>query len=90
VDYTGIIPNGIQDGIQLYPNPTDEYITIRMDREHSSASIKVINASGQTVLVKEMDRLSKTNLDISRLDPGVYLIQLRTDQVDRIVRFMKE
>ncbi len=90
LDYTGLGRNNHRDGIEVYPNPADEYLTIQLDREHTNVSIKVVNSSGQAVMVEEMDRVSKTRLDVSRLKAGFYLIQVHSDQADRVVRFMKE
>ena len=43
-------------GEEVYPNPADKYLTIAMESE---------NTMGQVVLVKEMEELDKTILDIS-------------------------
>jgi hypothetical protein len=42
------------------------------------------------VLVKEMDRLIQTDLDISRFKAGLYLIQLHSDQGQSVSRIVKE
>jgi hypothetical protein len=90
VEYTGLLTNGIQDGVEVYPNPADQVITIKLDRENTNVILKVINTAGQAVLVETMDRLSLTKLDISKFKSGLYLIQIHSDQMDRIVRVMKD
>jgi hypothetical protein len=45
---------------------------------------------GQVVLVEEMLELDKTILDISRFNPGVYLISIKSDQLEKIVRIIKK
>ncbi len=90
VDLTGLELNGNQSGLEVYPNPADRFITIKLDHENTNVSIKVVNTTGQAVLVETMDRLSKTNLDISKFKSGLYLVQIHSDQMDRIVRVMKE
>jgi len=90
LDYTGLEMNGIQDGIEVYPNPTQQFLNIKLGQEHTKLSIKVVNAAGQAVLVEEMDRASNTQLDLSRLETGIYLILFHSEQMDRIVRIMKE
>ena len=82
--------NGIGDGMKVYPNPTEQDLNIKLGQEHTNISIKVVNAAGQAVLVEEMDRVSETQLDLSRLETGIYLIIFHSDQMDRIVRIMKE
>ncbi|MGZ3932760.1 MAG: DUF7619 domain-containing protein, partial [Bacteroidia bacterium] len=64
--------------ISLYPNPPNGYLTI-----NSSATItriEVINALGQTELMKERINEQETSLDLSHLVQGVYFIQLYTTQ----------
>ena len=90
MDYTGLEMNGTQDGIEVYPNPTDQLLNIKMGRQHTNISIKVVNAAGQAVLVEEMDRLSQTQIDLSGLETGIYLVRFHSDQMDKIVRIMKE
>ena len=53
-------------------------------------TIKVIDMTGQIVQVMEMDRLIRTDLDISAFKPGVYMIQILSDQVSSVSRIMKE
>jgi len=89
VDYTGLLSNEV-DGVKVYPNPADQFISIKLDRENTNVTIKVINTSGQAVLVETLDRLSLTRLDISKFKSGMYLIQIHSDQMDRIVRVMKD
>ena len=90
LDYTGLDVNGIWDGLEIYPNPAEQYLTIQLNREHTNVSLRVVNTAGQAVLREEMDRVLKTSLDLSSLKPGIYLLQIHSDRMDRIVRFMKE
>ena len=90
VDFTGIDMNGMQLGVEIYPNPADRFLTISMESENTNVSIKVVNTMGQVVLVEEMEELDKTILDISRFNPGVYLISIKSDQLEKIVRIIKK
>jgi hypothetical protein len=61
-----------------------------MEHENSHVTLKVMNTMGQVVLVEELDKLDKTQMDISRLHPGIYLISIHSDQMDKIIRIVKE
>ena len=80
----------MQLGVEVYPNPADKFLTIAMESQNSNVSIKVVNTMGQIVLVEEMEELDITILDISRFDPGVYLISIKSDQLEKIVRIIKK
>ena len=88
-DYTGIGDLSSQD-YTIYPNPAHAYVTLEMAREQTNVTIKVIDMTGQIVQVMEMDRLIQTDLDISEFKPGVYMIQILSDQVSSVSRIMKE
>ena len=82
--------NGMLLGVEVYPNPADRFLTVSMESKHTNVSIKVVNTMGQLVLVEEMEELDKTILDISRFKPGVYLISIKSDQLEKIVRIIKK
>jgi len=90
VELTGLRPNGADQGIRVYPVPAHETLTIEMSQTHTNATIKVVNATGQTVLVKRMEELIKTNLDLSQYDSGMYLILIESDQQNSYLRIVKE
>ena len=89
LDYTGIDDNRSQD-YKVYPNPAQEYVTIEMVNEQTNATIQVIDMTGQIIQVEELDRFIQTDLDVSRFKAGVYLIQIRSDQVNSVARMIKE
>jgi len=90
VDYTGLDRDGVEHNVDVYPNPADKYLTIDMDQENTNVTLKVVNTMGQPVLIEELDKLDKTRLDISSFNPGMYLIVIRSDQMDKIIRIVKE
>jgi len=88
-DYTGIDPERSME-YTLYPNPAHTYITLEMAREQTNVTLKVVDMTGSVIKVEEMDRLIKTDLDISDFKAGVYMIQIISDQVNSVARIMKE
>ena len=75
---------------RIYPVPAHEQLILEMDAEHSHATIRIINAGGQVVAKGEMERLLKTSFDIGDFDPGLYLMHIESDQMNSIIRFIKE
>ena len=61
-----------------------------MESQHTNVSVKVVNTMGQVVMVEERDALDKAILDISRINPGIYLISVKSDQLEKIVRIIKK
>ena len=87
---SGIVKNGLNQNFEVYPIPVKDFLTIDMAIENTNVTITVVNMMGQTVVITDMDKLVKTNLDVSRFDPGVYLMQIKSDQLNRFIRVVKD
>ena len=89
LDYTGIDSDRTQD-YKVYPNPARDYVNIDMDKEQTNVTIRVVDMTGQLIHEEELDRFTQTRLDVSRYKAGIYMIQIRSDQVNSVTRIMKE
>lgn len=71
---------GTQDQLvvpsKVYPNPTNDFITIELENELKFEIIEVFDAQGKRVMGQKFDSFSgKYQLDVSRLPAGNYLIR---------------
>jgi hypothetical protein len=67
--------NNVTDaGIRLYPNPAAGVLNVELDNQ---ATLTLINPAGSIILVK--DHVKNTELNISNLSDGVYLLRIDTD-----------
>lgn len=71
--------------IKIYPNPTTNYLNIT--GVEIGAITKVINIAGQTV---SSTVLSSNNLDVSKLVPGMYVLQVISANKTESVKFIKK
>ncbi|MBR77725.1 MAG: hypothetical protein CMD36_07440 [Flavobacteriales bacterium] len=66
--------------LNIYPNPTSDYINVEFTSQNSSDYIiRIISSNGNDVYMKEINNLSgnyKTNIDLSRFSKGNYLIEI--------------
>ena len=58
----------------LYPNPTNGFITIELD-EASKYELSIVNVLGQTVYTNSIFKIN-TRVDLSSFEIGVYTIEL--------------
>ena len=71
IDYTGISDIKSQEQVNIYPNPTANYINIT---NVSNPMVEICNNTGQTVLN------SNTNLiNIESLNDGIYTVKVKTE-----------
>lgn len=65
------------EGLRIYPNPVlgnKLYVTSKSGK---SKIVTIVNVLGKKVMYEVM---TTNELDISRLSPGVYIIQVKQDQ----------
>ena len=70
-----------ETAFNIYPNPSNELVTIQVDELIMNMEISVINALGQTVYT-EMATNNLTTINTSLFSEGLYLVQLKSnDQI---------
>jgi energy-coupling factor transporter ATP-binding protein EcfA2 len=69
--------NQTSPSIKLYPNPTSNFITIENNNSEQFLSIDLLDYSGKHI--KSFDP-NNTSINLSNLNPGIYLLQISTPQ----------
>jgi hypothetical protein len=84
-------PNPSSSEIKIYPNPASDKITIEIKSQNiaNSSLLSVYNIQGQLIFDKPIFQRS-TNIDISTLARGVYIVKLTTNKNIEVSRFVKE
>tara|TARA_R110001583_G_scaffold138601_1_gene290260 strand:- start:73189 stop:73485 length:297 start_codon:yes stop_codon:yes gene_type:complete len=67
------LQNGEIAGFKLYPNPVLADVVYVTTEKNNLKEIKIYDVFGELVLT---DRLSTKAMNISRLSPGVYVVQV--------------
>ncbi|MEZ5195662.1 MAG: T9SS type A sorting domain-containing protein [Bacteroidales bacterium] len=73
--------------IEIFPNPTTEFITINMPINLPIEEATIYNHLGQKVLTT---RPENNKVDVSRLKPGIYFIEVKTKDGRWNKKFIKE
>jgi hypothetical protein len=72
-------------GIQLYPNPATSKITIQNSNEKHINLIQLYSISGKLIL-----ETLNSEIDISHINTGVYLVKVFSDNSINVLRFEKK
>ncbi|RTY90044.1 T9SS type A sorting domain-containing protein [Flavobacterium sp. GT3R68] len=80
----GITDFAINNGIVLYPNPTSNLLSVATNS--SIENLSVWNILGQEILSSD----HTTDLDVSGLKSGAYIIRVRTPDGLKVANFIKK
>ena len=85
------LPEMEETMIQVYPNPATDLLTISVGdaSQFKPLSVTVIDVMGREVLAGTVSD-TEMSLDVSRLLPGVYFIQMEQEGFGGVRKFMKQ
>jgi predicted metalloenzyme YecM len=77
-------------GIRIYPNPAHDKIVIAFDKAVKTA-ISVENINGRKVIAKNLSQsLNNTEIDLTTLPKGVYILKLIIDNNTIVRKIVKD
>lgn len=85
----GIADYQLPVGINVYPNPADDFIKVAFNKTMNQGTIRLQDLTGKTI--KEIDMpSSSSNLIIktSDIEPGIYFLHFNNDQQNDIVKII--
>jgi surface protein len=77
--------NPIGADIQIYPNPSSSSVFIDNKTGIEIVEIKLIDMRGRIIQIISLDRI-KDGLNLSSLDAGIYIVQLTTQNKNKIIK----
>lgn len=83
----GILSN--DQTVKLYPNPASNQLVIDIEEVIEEVVMKIYDFQGRMVERKYVEYLDKETLDVSRLIPGVYSLQLSSEGMFYSSKFIK-
>lgn len=75
--------------ISLYPNPAREKVIIESESISINSIVKVFNMNTQLLIEKPLQRKT-TEVDISMLSSGIYIVKVQNEQTIKVWKFIKE
>ncbi len=79
-----------EEDLQIYPNPVKNNLTISLGNSLTITKVEIIDVIGKTH-IKELTSGASINLDVSRLNGGLYLIRLYdTNKTIHLRKIVKE
>ncbi len=74
----------------IYPNPAQNFISIKFENQISSAELSIINLLGEIVLSSKINNINTARIDVASLTSGIYFFQIMADNEFQQMKFIKE
>jgi hypothetical protein len=78
VNAVGILENNFGTAINVYPNPTNQEVTVDLGAEYSNIEVRVTNALGQIIATKQIASSSTIDLTLDGAR-GTYILEIKAD-----------
>jgi hypothetical protein len=88
--HAGIIDVSMVDRFLMYPNPTNSSITIELPtRPSKNTTLSISNTNGQQLITQPITK-PQTEIDISHLPVGIYIIKVSDDKDVMVQKVIKQ
>ena len=84
------INDHIYDGLSLYPNPTRGNMHVELGKVANNLELQLVNLSGQVVKQARYVDVAELELNMSDLESGIYIIQMKLDDMVLMRRVVLE
>lgn len=85
---TAIIENNTLESIKIYPNPTENNLTINAGNSDSFITITLFDVYGKTILHKEFK--GEENVNLQSFSEGVYFLELKQEGKKQTKKIIKQ
>ena len=80
----------ILSNFTIYPNPASNNLNLKLENYIENASLKIISITGQVVFEKQNLSGTEFNFDVSNLNSGLYIVQIRDLDQKLNSKFIKQ
>jgi hypothetical protein len=75
--------------LQIFPNPSSSFITVSLKVNYSGSTLSIFNLNGQEILRQTIFE-TKTQIDISHLPSGIYIVRVMNEREVKVGKIVKE
>jgi photosystem II stability/assembly factor-like uncharacterized protein len=83
------LENNIEHDFRIYPNPAYNNFTLETPAISKNSYLSIINLSGQELMRRRISE-SKTIVDITNLNSGIYIVKVISDRTVQVGKVVKE
>ena len=79
----------VDNKISVFPNPVNKTLTVNIPGMVRNAEIRVFDMYGKLLIQQNTDQ-AKTSLNVSALAAGYYLVKIRNNEKESVIKIIKE
>lgn len=79
----------INNEINIYPNPTTNYLSVELDKKNTDFDIEILDLNGRAI-TSESVKTNQKIVDVSNFDKGVYFIRIQTEDFIKTTKIIKK
>ena len=87
-------PAGINDLettlVEIFPNPTSNNFTIKLNQEYSTVAVELLNSLGQNILSKKIENSDLIKVNTESIAKGVYFLKLYVNGNKSVHKIIKK
>lgn len=78
------------NGVEVYPNPTGQFVTVSVSQPFNDAIVKIVDLQGRVVLVKNGVTGNASTIDLSSQASGIYIVEVYQGDLVTRVKLLKQ
>jgi ligand-binding sensor domain-containing protein len=79
----------MMNDIVLYPNPADDFITLKMSDGLRNSMVDIFDIQGKKIRTYSINN-NRQLLDVSSFPSGIYLVKIQSDKNSTVKKFIKQ
>ncbi len=85
---TALHENNVQKGLEIYPNPSKSFLHVHLP-DQFLGNLTIYNLEGKRMLESKVDA-SKITLNLQKLEPGIYLLEIKDEKICYRKKWIKQ
>jgi hypothetical protein len=87
---TANISEDSMNGLSIYPNPANDFVTISNEGPHQDLRYTLFSLDGVKIEEATLSETSTQKISVAALKSGIYYFHVRNDEIRSVYRILKE
>ena len=80
--------NNYKNDIIIYPNPTKDYINIKLSNNINNVNITITDLLGKNIYTQKTNKSRLITIPVNKLKKGIYLINVKNNKINKTTKLI--